>query len=153
MAEPVSSPWDLLVDLLSGTSVLVPHSITRRSTSSTPSTSDDTTSTSARSHDNLDKAIIVVRIVGVGDTCRMTNGTTIRVNIFKSIKALQEEVHGFLSPCPLNHNHLHNIIKVVQTTEVTRSVPIADIVNLSFVFSIALLVDPCELFCNCQGMI
>jgi hypothetical protein len=166
MAEPVSSPWDLLepsfsapamysstlkVDLLSGTFVLVRPSITRRSTSATPSTSDDTT-TSAQSHNDLDKTMIVARIVGVGDTCRMNGGTTIRVNIFKSIKALQEEVHGFLSPSPLNHNHLRNIIEVVQTTEV-MSVPIADIINLSFVFSIGLLVDPCELFCTCQGMI
>ena len=166
MAAPVLSPWDLVepsfaepsmysdtlkVDLLSGTFVLLNHSSATRTL--TPSR-DDTTS--ARSHagtptvtatattDNSDEATIVARIVGIGDTCP-TSGATVRVNIFKSIKALREEVDGFLSPSPLNHNHLQNIIEVVQTTEV-QSVPISDIVNLSFVFSIAMLLDPLSYF-------
>ena len=166
MAAPVLSPWDLVepsfaepsmysdtlkVDLLSGTFVLLTHSSTTRTL--TPSR-DDTTS--ARSHagtptvtatattDNSDEATIVARIVGIGDTCP-TSGATVRVNIFKSIKELRGEVDGFVSPSPLNHNHLRNIIEVVQTTEV-RSVPISDIVNLSFVFSIAMLLDPLSYF-------
>ena len=56
--------------------------------------------------------------------------------------------------CPetLSENHLRHLTEIVQTTEL-RVIPTVDIVNLSFVFTMAFLRDPSNLFSTCQGMI
>ncbi len=63
-----------------------------------------------------------------------------------------QQTEGFVCPEMPSENHLRHRTEIVQTTEL-RVIPTVDIVNLSFVFTMASLRDPSNLFSTCQGMI
>jgi hypothetical protein len=157
---PPKDPWDqaeplcegapcysqvLKADLLPGTFVLLGTSTTSRTASST------TTALSTNSSDATDeggKTNVVARIVAVVVS---SQPPSVCVNIFRYMKEAQK-TEGFLCPHLLNENHLRHLTEIVQTTEL-RIVPTIDIVNLSFVFTMASLQDPSNLFFACQGMV
>jgi hypothetical protein len=97
--------------------------------------------------DRVDADVVVARIVAVVST----QPSSVSVNIFRCMKEAQE-TEGFMYPNQLIENHLRHLTEIVQTTEL-RIVPTIDIVNLSFVFTLASLQDPTNLFSTCQGMI
>ena len=119
----------LKADLLAGTFVL----LMGRSTSTSPLDED---------RDN-----IVARIVAVTNS----QPSSVNVNIFRHMKEAQQ-TEGFVCPETLSENHLRHLTEIVQTTKL-RVIPTVDIVNLSFVFTMASLRDPSSLFSTFQGMI
>ncbi len=121
---------ELKADLLPGTFVLLRTSTAR----------------SVFDANDEDKTNVVARIVDVVSS----QPISVRVNIFKYIKEIKQ-TEGLLCPDLLQENHLRHLTEVVQTFEL-RVVPTIDIVNLSFVFTMASLQDPSNLFFTCQGM-
>jgi hypothetical protein len=122
----------LRADLLPGTFVLLGNTGGSTTTSSTIKAKED----------------VVARIVAV----MSTHPSTVSVNIFRFLKEAQL-TEGFLPPNVMNENHLRHLTEIVRTTEL-RVVPTNDVVNLSFVFTMASLQDPSSyLFSACQGMI
>jgi hypothetical protein len=93
------------------------------------------------------KEDVVARIVAVVST----HPSFLSVNIFRFLTEAPK-TEGFLSPNVLNENHFRHLTEIVQLTEL-RVVPTNEIVNLSFVFTMASLQDPSNLFSTCQEMI
>jgi hypothetical protein len=94
-----------------------------------------------------DRDNVVARIVAVN----YRQPSSVNVNIFRHIKEAQQ-TEGFVCPETLRENHLRHLTEIVQTTEL-HVIPTVDIVNLSFVFTMASLRDPSSLFSTFQGMI
>lgn len=106
----------LKADLLPGTFVL----LVGRSPSTSPLEKD---------RDNF-----VAKIVAVTNS----PSSSVSVKIFRRMKEAQQ-AEGFVHPDMLIENHLRQL--TVQTAEL-RVIPTVDIVNLSFVFTMASLRDP-----------
>jgi hypothetical protein len=138
----------LKADLLSGTFVLAQHSNTRSATA--PSTTIDDTTTSAQKPWQFGQS---------NDCCKKCLRWLHLQDEWNNHQSQYLQVHHGITAgrsswfLVTKSSELQSFAKYHQSSTDTtkvRSVPISDIVNLSFF--IALLLDPCELFCTFQGM-
>ncbi len=82
-----------------------------------------------------DRDNFVAKIVAVTNS----PSSSVSVKIVRHMKEAHQQAEGFAHPDMLIENHLRQL--TVQTAEL-RVIPTVDIVNLSFVFTMASLRDP-----------